>query len=148
ETGAVVYSASWKQMLGYADDEIEPNVSAWERLLHPDDRRRAQEVNEGVIVRGVQSYEGEFRLRHKDGNYVHVLSRGFPVRRGPGGPVVRIVGTHFDLTERKRSEEMLRRAQEELETRVRDRTAELARANTLLREQIAERERAERARTE
>src|SRR5205085_664131 len=106
------------------------------------------EVNEGVIVRGVQSYEGEFRLRHKDGHYVHVLSRGFPVRRGPGGPVVRIVGTHFDLTERKRSEEMLRRAQEELETRVRDRTAELARANTLLRKQIAERERAERARTE
>ena len=38
ETGAVVYSARWKEMLGYADDEIEPHVSAWERLLHPDDR--------------------------------------------------------------------------------------------------------------
>ena len=33
-----------------------------------------------------------------------MLSRGFPVRREPGGPVVRIVGTHFDLTERKRAE--------------------------------------------
>ena len=39
ETGAVVYSPRWKQMLGYADDEIEPHVSAWERLLHPDDLR-------------------------------------------------------------------------------------------------------------
>ena len=38
ETGAVVYSPRWKQMLGYADDEIEPHVSAWERLLHPDDK--------------------------------------------------------------------------------------------------------------
>ena len=38
ETGAVVYSARWKEMLGYADEEIEPHVSAWERLLHPDDR--------------------------------------------------------------------------------------------------------------
>jgi PAS domain S-box-containing protein len=100
ETGGVVYSSRWKQMLGYADDEIEPTVVAWEHLLHPDDKARAQEVNESV-VRGAATYEGEFRLRHKDGRYIHVLSRGFPVRHEPGGPVVRIVGTHFDLTERK-----------------------------------------------
>ena len=104
ETGAVVYSSRWKQMLGYdASDEIEPHVSAWERLLHPDDRARASQVNESV-ARGAATYEGEFRLRHKDGHYIHVLSRGFPVRREPGGPVVRIVGTHFDLTERKQAD--------------------------------------------
>ena len=103
ETGAVVYSPRWKQMLGYDaehEHEIEPHVSAWERLLHRDDRLRASEVNESVR-RGAQTYEGEFRLRHREGHYIHVLSRGFPVRREPGGPVVRIVGTHFDLTERK-----------------------------------------------
>jgi len=103
ETGAVVYSSRWKQMLGYDDDEIEPTVGAWERLLHPDDMPRAQQVNESV-VRGALTYEGEFRLRHKDGHYIHVLSRGFPVRHEPGGPVVRIVGTHFDLTERKQAD--------------------------------------------
>jgi PAS domain S-box-containing protein len=103
ETGAVVYSARWKQMLGYADDEVEPHVSAWERVLHPDDRARAKELDRD-LTNGVQTYEGEFRLQHKDGHYVHVLSRGLPVRREPGGPVVRIVGTHFDLTERKRAE--------------------------------------------
>ena len=64
---------------------------------------RAQEVNDSV-ARGAQSYEGEFRLRHKEGHYVQVLSRGFPVRREPGGPVTRIVGTHFDLTERRQAE--------------------------------------------
>jgi signal transduction histidine kinase len=62
--------------------------------------------------------------------------------------VARIVGTHFDLSERKRAEEALRRAQEELEARVRERTAELALANASLRSEIEERERAERARTE
>jgi PAS domain S-box-containing protein len=103
ETGAVVYSPRWKKMLGYADDEIEPHVSAWERLLHPDDRPRANEVFDSVS-RGDRMYEGEFRLRHKAGHYTPVLSRGFPVRREPGGPVVRIVGTHFDLTERKQAE--------------------------------------------
>jgi PAS domain S-box-containing protein len=103
ETDAVVYSSRWKQMLGYSDDEIEPHVSAWERLVHPDDRAAADHAHESV-ARGQPTYEAEFRLRHKDGHYVQVLSRGFPVRRDAGGPVVRIVGTHFDLTERQNRE--------------------------------------------
>jgi PAS domain S-box-containing protein len=147
ETGAVVYSSRWKEMLGYADDEIEPHVRAWERLLHPEDRPRADKLHVD-LARGGRTYEGEFRLRHKDGHYVHVLSRGYPIRREADGPVVRIVGTHFDLTERKKGEERLRRAHEELEIRVRERTAELARANESLRAEMIERDRAERARTE
>ena len=103
ETNAVVYSSRWKQMLGYGDDEIEPNVSAWERLVHPEDKARADRAHESV-ARGQATYEAEFRLRHRDGHYIDVLSRGFPVRREPGGPVVRIVGTHFDLTERRKRE--------------------------------------------
>jgi PAS domain S-box-containing protein len=147
ETGAVVYSSHWKKMLGYTDDEIEPHVSAWERLLHPDDRQVVREVVDGVL-RGERDYTVEFRLCHKDGHYVHLLSRGYPVRRKPDGSVVRIVGTHFDLSERKRTEDALRHAHEELEIRVRERTAELARANASLREEMIERERAERARTD
>jgi PAS domain S-box-containing protein len=114
-TGDVVYSRRWKHMLGYADDEIEPHVSAWERLLHPDDMPRAQEIHDSV-TRGAQAYQGEFRLRHKEGHYVQVLSRGYPVRGEPGGPVVRIVGTHFDLTERRKAE--AERARTELLSRL------------------------------
>ncbi len=115
ETDAVVYSSRWKQMLGYADDEIEPHVSAWERLVHPDDRVIADRANASVAS-GQPTYEAEFRLRHKAGHYVHVLSRGFPVRREPGGPVVRIVGTHFDLTEREKR--LAERTRTELLTRL------------------------------
>jgi PAS domain S-box-containing protein len=114
ETNAVVYSTRWKQMLGYSDEEIEPHVSAWERLAHPDDKARADRANESVARGERSTYEAEFRLRHKDGHYVHVLSRGFPVRREPGGPVVRIVCTHLDLTERKRAEASLRENEERL----------------------------------
>ena len=112
ETGAVVYSSQWKRMLGYEDHEIEPHISAFERLIHPDDLARATRVNVGVAG-GDKPYVVEFRLRHKDGHYVHVLSRGFPVRREPGGPVVRIVGTHFDLTERRQNEEARERERSE-----------------------------------
>jgi PAS domain S-box-containing protein len=115
ETNAVVYSSRWKEMLGYADDEIEPHVGEWERLLHPDDREKAERLNESIKA-GADTYEGEFRLLHKDGHYVEVLSRGYPVRRVPGGPIVRIVGTHFDLTERKRAE--AERARREFLTRL------------------------------
>jgi PAS domain S-box-containing protein len=115
ETNAVVYSSRWKQMLGYSDEEIEPHVSAWERLVHPDDRGAADRASESV-ARGQATYEAEFRLRHKDGQYVQVLSRGFPVRREPGGPVVRIVGTHFDLTDRQKRE--AERVRTELLTRL------------------------------
>jgi PAS domain S-box-containing protein len=103
ETNAVVYSAQWKQMLGYSDDEVEPHISAWERLVHPADRPLADAAADRV-GKGALTYEAEFRLRHKDGRYIEILSRGFPIRREPDGPVVRIVGTHFDLTERKRIE--------------------------------------------
>jgi len=103
ESNAVVYSSRWKEMLGYGDDEIEPHISAWERLVHPDDRAAADAAH-AAVTRGESTYQAEFRLRHKDGHYVHVLSRGFPVRRDADGPVVRIVGTHFDLTQRRERE--------------------------------------------
>jgi PAS domain S-box-containing protein len=113
ETGAVVYSPRWKQMLGYSDEEIPPTVHAWEQLLHPDDWSRAEALND-AIARGQPTYEGEFRLRHKDGHYITVLTRGLPIRRAPDGPVVRIVGTHLDITERKRTETALRESEERL----------------------------------
>jgi PAS domain S-box-containing protein len=121
ETNAVVYSAQWKQMLGYSGAEIEPHISAWERLVHPDDTWRADQANDSVARGERTTYKAEFRLRHKDGHYVYVLSRGFPVRREPGGPVVRIVGTHFDLTERKQAEAALRENEERLKLEPGDR---------------------------
>ena len=108
ETGEVWYSARWKEMLGYEEQEIEPHLSAWERLVHPEDKERTLEMIRAVL-RGEKQFEVEFRLRHEDGHYVPILSRGFPVRREPDDRIVRIVGTHLDLTERKAAEAERRR---------------------------------------
>lgn len=141
-TGEVYYSPRWKQMLGYAEDEIAPHVSEWEGLLHPDDRAHVQRAVQAVRA-GSTQYEVEFRLRHRDGHYVHILSRGHAVRPALGGVAVRFVGTHFDLTERKLQEAALRAARDELESRVQERTAELTRANADLQREVAQRQRAE-----
>jgi PAS domain S-box-containing protein len=108
-TDEVYYSPRWKGMLGYAEDEIEPAFSAWERLVHPDDKPAAMKEIEAFLSGALDRFEIEFRMRHKDGRYVDVLSRAFGVREAPGGSVVRIVGTHVDITERKRTAEEARR---------------------------------------
>src|SRR5262249_48297067 len=82
--------------------------------LHWDDSRRARQIVDGVTRGELDDYQVEFRLRHKEGHWVDILSRGFPVRREHGGPVVRIVGTHLDVTERKRAEAALRESEERL----------------------------------
>ncbi len=67
----------------------------------------------------------EARMKHKNGNWVWVLDRGKTFEWDEDGKPVRMAGTHLDITERKRAEEALRQAHEELERRVRERTAEL-----------------------
>ncbi len=71
-------------------------------------------------------------------------TRKVPILDDSGQPVY-LLGISVDITERKAAVEELRRAHEELEQRVLDRTAELRAANEELRRQIAERQKAEEA---
>ena len=63
----------------------------------------------------------------------------------PNGEIIGYQGIMRDITDRKRAEEELRKARDELEIRVSERTAELAKANTRLRSEVAERARAQTA---
>ncbi len=109
----VYYSDRWKSMLGYADDEIECRFSSWERLVHPGDRERALTAVRAYLEGHTSSYEVEHRLRHKDGSYRWILSRGVALRDAWGRPV-RMAGSHVDLTAHKQTEERLRQAYAEL----------------------------------
>jgi len=105
-TGQTYFSPRWKGMLGYDDDEIENTFSAWEQLLHPEDRDRAVAGIRAYFAGKTTSFELEHRLRHKDGTYRWILARGVVLRDAEGNPL-RMAGSHVDLTERKLAGERL-----------------------------------------
>ena len=116
-TNEIYYSPAWKGMLGYRNEELPDDFSVWERLTDPDDAERAWQMQQELVAGQRERFELEFRMRHKDGHWVDILSRADAVL-DESGRAVRIVGTHVDITERKqahaalaRSEGMLRRAQ-------------------------------------
>ena len=108
--GRAVFSDEWKAQLGYAPDEIDDNADEWSSRLHPDDRERAAAHLTAYLEGGGQGeYSQEFRLSHKDGTYRWMLSQGAAVAWDGEGRVTRMLGCHVDITERKRSEEEIRR---------------------------------------
>ncbi|MEI6275798.1 MAG: PAS domain S-box protein [Prolixibacteraceae bacterium] len=100
------YSEKWWQQVGYAKDEIPADSNLWRTLMHPDDIDQADRILQAALESDQQSYEAEFRLFHRKGHYVPILSRGFISRDETGKPI-RVTGTNLDLTERKKAEETL-----------------------------------------
>lgn len=102
ESGRVLYSEQWKQQLGYSEDEIGDTVEEWQSRLHPDD---LPVVMERVAALSKQDpvFEEEYRLRHKNGGYCWILARARAVT-DESGRLVRVLGTHLDLTERRAAE--------------------------------------------
>ena len=112
-TGKTYYSRKWKSILGYYPDEIPDNYSIWEKLLHPDDKDRMVLFINNFINSNLRVYEAEFRLKHKNGNYIWIKSRA-TVQRDENGKAIRMLGTHRDITEEKKSESELKKLHQAL----------------------------------
>lgn len=112
KTGAVQSSIRRRGMLGYASTAI-THIEDWKQLIYPDDR-------EAVLMR-VRNHldaltlflEGEYRLRHRDGSYRWMHSRGTALRHANGKPY-RVVVVDQDIHARKQLEMMLVQAAEGL----------------------------------
>ncbi len=106
--GTLFYSARWKSMLGFDEGEIGADADEWLDRIHPDDRTRVDAEIEGLLQQDGSSdaFEIEHRLAHKSGAYRWFLCSGVLVADASGN-VVRMVGSHQDVTERKRAEQQL-----------------------------------------
>ncbi len=114
-TNEVYFSQRWKLMLGYKEDELDNTLETWSGNIHPNDLARAMQAVEGYLQDKIPEYRVEFRMCHKNGTYVDILSRGSTVRDKMGKPV-RFVGTHVDVTEQKRTESLLRESEQKFRT--------------------------------
>ncbi|NGZ11440.1 MAG: PAS domain S-box protein [Nitrospira sp. LK70] len=138
----VFLSPRWKQLRSYHEEEIGVDETEWSSRIHPEDFSRVMTTVQSYFKKEIPAFHCEYRTRRKDGTYFWISDRGIAVWDAQGR-VVRMVGSETDITERKRAEGALRRAHEELEHRVAERTAELGRSNKRLKAEIAEREQVE-----
>ena len=99
-------SPRWYQMLGYVPQTVLSHRLEWLNIVHGDDHARINAALVGLLAGDEDRYSMELRLRHKNGHYVPVLSRGY-IQRDGAGKAVRVCGTTTDLTEQKEKEAKL-----------------------------------------
>ncbi|MCB0494920.1 MAG: PAS domain-containing sensor histidine kinase [Cyclobacteriaceae bacterium] len=102
ESDAIVYNSQWAKMLGYDLDEMD--VLSWEKLVHPDDVSWVKERLNNHIAGYSNSYEAEYRIQNKLGEWKWVLDRGKVVEFTDEGTAKRFSGTHLDITNQKEIE--------------------------------------------
>jgi diguanylate cyclase (GGDEF)-like protein/PAS domain S-box-containing protein len=99
-TNQIYFSPRWTRMLGYSDNEIWSDPEEWFSRIHPADRERVRAQLAAHCQGSTSEFSSEYRIRHKNGHYVWMLSRGIAVR-DENGVAVRIAGSQTDITEGK-----------------------------------------------
>jgi|GEM_PF-515079 len=140
----IYISPQRKALAGYKDEELPTTLSGIENVIHGEDLPRVRKMLRDYYLGRSEHHDIEYRLRHKDGSLRCIYSRG-QLQRDERGRPARIIGMDWDFTERKRMEEALQKAHDDLEARVEARTRELYLANEQLMTEIAKRRRIDEA---
>gem|GEM_PF-629324 len=142
-TGKATRDERTAALYGYPSHEMEPSFEMWASVIHPADKPEVLDKFSKHLEGSAPFYEAEYRLISKPGETKWVLARGKVSERDRDGKPLRVVGTLLDVTDRKQAEEALKKAHDELEQKVWERTAELKTINEQLFREIAQREAAE-----
>lgn len=108
------YDEHFAKLIGIDPAELEGHLFDWAGRVHPDDWPRIDRALLNHITGIEDVYESEHRLRHADGRWRWILSRGKVVERGEDGIPIRMIGTNLDITERKTAEMDRERFEERL----------------------------------
>jgi PAS domain S-box-containing protein len=109
----VHFSAQWKVMRGFAENEVGDGEEEWSAGIHPEDAARVMAAVEAHFLGKTPVFAEEYRIRCKDGSLKWIADRGI-AQRDARGNVVRMAGSESDITERKRIEQALRDSQADL----------------------------------
>lgn len=103
-TGELYFNSRWKTMLGYELEEVENSFAAWEQLVHPEDFPPAIAALNAHLEGKEPTYEKEFRMLTKSGEWKWILSQAKVMERDASGNPLRMTGTHIDISDRKQAE--------------------------------------------
>jgi PAS domain S-box-containing protein len=107
QTNTVYLSNRWKEMLGFAEHEVNNHFDEWAKRVHPEDMAAAihdiQEHQQGHTP----AYKNAHRMLCKDGQWKWILARGMVVARDENGQALRMIGTHTDISEQRALQEAL-----------------------------------------
>ena len=110
QTDEVVFSPRYKEIYGFAEDELNHAMESWDARVHPHDLATVTAEREAYFSGEKSSYASERRMQHRNGSWKWILSRGMVVSRDAQGRPLRMIGTHTDISERHEREEALRLA--------------------------------------
>ena len=123
------YSERWAEILGYTLRELQPTtMETWQGKVHPDDLPRVLDAAKRHLKGELPYYECDFRMRHKQGQWLWMNARGRIHKRDERGRALFMSGTLLDIHERVTAQEEVRSLNTLLEHRVAERTAELERS--------------------
>ncbi len=117
------------EFLNYQPQEFQGSYKALLDHVHPEDRQSFEEAVESLVQGTADRYALEFRMLSKQEKTLWVHGKGRILEKSPEGEVLRLMGLTTDISEQKQVEERLRRINDELETKVADRTQELMALN-------------------
>ena len=109
-TGALVWPQGLASLLGYCRSSIPTQIGFWQERIHPEDVARVMASIGAALAGSGEHWSGEYRFRHTDGNYLHILERALLLRDGEGR-AIRFVGSLMDITARKELQDQLCRSQ-------------------------------------
>ncbi len=104
ETDKMFFSSKWHEIFGYNANEITSGAD-WAKKIHPDDIDNANKKRLDYLSGKIPVYAIEIRYLCKDGTYKWILSRGVAISKTGDGKILRFIGTHTDINERKIAEE-------------------------------------------
>jgi len=97
-TRSVFLSPEWKRQIGFEDSELSSHWVEFEDRLHPDDRASVMAATQNYIAGRLPVFELQFRLRHKNGSYRWIHSRGSLLSDQNNHPY-RMLGLNLDITD-------------------------------------------------
>ncbi len=106
EHNKVLYSQSWKALLGYQDDEIIDDLNEWKDRIHALDKASTLAALQSHFDNITPPLHSEHRLLCKDGNYKWCLANGQVVSRGGNGKPLRFIGVLTDISKLKLAEKV------------------------------------------